>query len=133
MSRGSAGIGPCPGTKVSASSATIASCARSQSRPYPSVINRNCSKLEIKLAQIRDAILRNEDHAVASRVRPAQVQNLNLLAAEMERHAVPKGLSLESGLLFLRRHLLPVHQCEQIRPVVFVPDLQHIRVGHVAS
>ena len=131
MSRGSAGIGPCPGTKVSASSDDR--ILRAQ--PVEAVPVRNKQELfgEIKLAQIRDAILRNEDHAVASRVRPAQVQNLNLLAAEMERHAVPKGLSLESGLLFLRRHLLPVHQCEQIRPVVFVPDLQHIRVGHVAS
>src|SRR5205809_537919 len=36
--------------------------------------------------------LRNENNAVASRVRPAHVENLNFLAAEIERHAVPKGL-----------------------------------------
>ena len=116
---------------MSAPSASTVSSARSQSRPYPSLIKQELVG-EMELAQIGDAILRNENNAVASRVRPAHVENLNFLAAEMERHAVPKGLIRESGVLFLCRHLLPLHQCEQIRPVVVVPDLQHVRVGNVA-
>src|SRR6267143_2965227 len=49
-----------------------------------------------ELAQISDAILRNEDNAVASRVRTAYVEYLALLAAQIERHAVSKRLIRES-------------------------------------
>jgi len=56
---------------------------------------------EVELAQIDNAILRHEDDAVASRVRPADVENLNLLAAVIQRHAIAERLLRQAGGLFL--------------------------------
>ena len=81
---------------------------------------------KVELAQIDNAILRHEDDAVASRVRPADVENLNLLAAVIQRHAIPERLLRQARGLFLGWHLLPLHQREQIGAVVFVADLEHI-------
>ena len=65
-------------------------------------------------------------------MRPADVENLNFLAAEIQRHAVAKRLIRESGSLFPGRYVPAPHQFQQIGPIVFVADLQHVRVGHVA-
>ena len=65
-------------------------------------------------------------------MRAAYVENLNFLSAEIQRHAIPEGLIRKPGFLLLGRDFFPLHQIEQIAPIVFVPDLQHVRVGDVA-
>ena len=76
---------------------------------------------EKQLAQIGDAILRNIDDAVAARVPATQIANLDLLAAEIERDPIPKGLVGEPRFLLFRRHLVALHQRKKIAPVAFVP------------
>src|SRR5207253_10850783 len=65
--------------------------------------------------------------AVASRVGAADMENLNLLAAKIERDPIPKSLIWESRFLLLRRRVLPLHQCQEVGPVVFVSDPPYIR------
>src|SRR5262245_42247050 len=43
------------------------------------------------LAQVSNPVLRNKDDAVASRVSPAKMENVNFLAAEVQGHAITKG------------------------------------------
>src|SRR5262245_21225506 len=87
---------------------------------------------EEELAQIDDASLGHIDDAIPARVSAADVQNLNFLAAEIERDPIPKRLIRESRFLLLRRHVLPLHRCKKIGAVVFVSNLPYVGVGNVA-
>ena len=76
--------------------------------------------------------MRDEYDAVTPGVTPTQVENLNFLAAEVDRQAIPIGYLREPGLLILRRDTIPFHLSEEIGAVVFMADLDHVVVGHVA-
>src|SRR5215510_9494013 len=64
---------------------------------------------EKQLAQIDNAILRNVYDAVASRVSPAHIENLNLFSAEMKCDPLTIRLIWKSHFLLLGRRLLPLH------------------------
>jgi hypothetical protein len=66
-------------------------------------------------------------------VRPADIENLYLLATEVNRHAVPEGLVRQHGGLLRRRHLVLLHHVEQIGFVIFVADPDDILIGDVAQ
>src|SRR5438067_1208501 len=85
---GSSGIDPCPGTKTSASSALTASSTRIHETPSPRHVRKFV--VEEHLAHVDDPVLGHEQDAVALRVRGAEVEDLDLLVAKIERHAIAK-------------------------------------------
>jgi hypothetical protein len=123
-------MGPCPGTNISAPSASTAERAK----PAEAVSIGDEQELigEVELAQIDNAILRYENDAVAARMRTADVENLDLLPSLIQRQSIPERLLRQPGELFLGRHLLPLHQRQKVRAIVLVPDLQHVGVGDIA-
>src|SRR5215813_11459656 len=62
-----------------------------------------------QLAHIGDPILRDEYNAVAPSMTATQIENLNLLAAEVNRQAIPISYLRESGRLVFQRYTIALH------------------------
>src|SRR5262245_21539736 len=62
-----------------------------------------------QLAHIGDPILRDEYNAVAPSMTATQIENLNFLAAEVNRQAIPIGYLRESGHLVFQRDTIALH------------------------
>src|SRR5881397_1072449 len=84
------------------------------------------------LAQIRDPVLRDEQDAVSFCVRRPEIEELNFLAAQMQRHAVVKRRVWEPGALLFGREAPALHLIDQARAVVIMTDLENIGIGEIS-
>ena len=103
--------------------------------PRDTVAARHVRELFVEehFAHVDDAILRDEKDAVALRVRGAEVQDLDFLAAEIERHAIAVGRARHARPLHVGRHVATLHLIDQAGTVVLVRDLEDIRVDGAAA
>ena len=104
------------------------------SNPGHTVSSRHIGKFFGKehLAHIRDPVLRDEQDAVSLCVRRPEIEDLNLLAAEVQCHTVVKCRVWQPRALLFGREAAALHLIEQAGTIVFVTDLEHIGIGKIS-
>jgi hypothetical protein len=65
-------------------------------------------------------------------VSTAQIENLNLLATEVQRDPVPESLIGKPRFLLLWRCFVPLHLSNEIGSIEFMSDLPYVRVCDVS-
>ena len=87
---------------------------------------------EEQFAEIGNPVLRDEDDGVPRRMRPTEIENLNLFPADMERHAIAKCCVRQSRPLLVGGRATTLHLLEKACAIVVVPNLEDIRVGQIS-
>src|SRR4030095_16284496 len=61
----------------------------------------------------------------------AQIENLNFLSADVERHAIANSCVRQARPLLVGRRASALHLLDKARAIVIVSDLEDIRIGEV--